>query len=68
MDGVEFPGFPPQLDTASPKTENERLVVADMSSNFVSRKVDVSKYAVIFAGAQKVRQATNSFPTMLTRG
>lgn len=53
VDGVEFPGFPPQLDTASPKTENERLVVADMSSNFVSRKVDVSKYAVIFAGAQK---------------
>lgn len=28
-------------------------VVADMSSNILSRKVDVSKYGVIYAGAQK---------------
>ena len=53
VDGVEFPRFPPQLETAS---EKERLIVADMSSNFLSRTVDVSKYAVIFGGAQKVSQ------------
>ena len=28
-------------------------VVCDMSSNFASRKVDISKYGVVFAGAQK---------------
>lgn len=28
-------------------------LVADMSSNFLSRKVDVSKFGIIFAGAQK---------------
>jgi len=48
VDGVEFPAFPSNLegDDAPP-------IVADMSSNFISRKVDVSKYAVIFGGAQK---------------
>lgn len=50
VDGVEFPAFPRTLE---PSAEGERLVVADMSSNFLSRKVDVSKYAVIFGGAQK---------------
>lgn len=48
VDGVEFPAFPSVL-----AQEKERLVVADMSSNILSRRVDVSKYAVIFAGAQK---------------
>jgi phosphoserine aminotransferase len=48
---VEFPSFPSSLN-AQPDQE-ERLVVADMSSNFLSRQVDVSKYAVIFGGAQK---------------
>lgn len=47
VDGVEFQGFPKCLE------DDDRLVVADMSSNFISRKVDVSKYAVIFGGAQK---------------
>lgn len=51
VDGVEFPGFPKVLETSNP--EEDALVVADMSSNFISRKVDVSKYAVIFGGAQK---------------
>ncbi|OCL09333.1 PLP-dependent transferase [Glonium stellatum] len=48
VDGVEFPAFPSSLegDDAPP-------VVADMSSNFISRKVDVRKYSVIFGGAQK---------------
>ena len=51
VDGVEFPKFPSYLEPQSGDTE--RLVVADMSSNFISRRVDVRKYAVIFGGAQK---------------
>ena len=44
VDGVEFPQFPQVLaDRAATPP-----IVADMSSNFLSRKVDVSKYAVIF--------------------
>jgi phosphoserine aminotransferase len=46
VDGVEFPAFP---DVDSDKYQ----VVADMSSNFLSRKVDVRRYAAIFGGAQK---------------
>lgn len=45
VDGVEFPSFPKSLE------DDERLVVADMSSNFISRQVDVSKYAVIFVSS-----------------
>lgn len=48
VDGVEFPAFPASLEGP-----DAPLVVADMSSNFISRHVDVSKYAVIFGGAQK---------------
>ena len=48
VDGVEFPSFPKSLEAQSQSEEDERLVVADMSSNFISRRVDVSKYAVIF--------------------
>lgn len=51
VDGVEFPGFPQALESTSP--DLDRLVVADMSSNILSRKIDISKYAAIFAGAQK---------------
>jgi len=43
--GVEFP-FVPQV--ASGVT-----LVADMSSNFISKPVDVSKFGLIYAGAQK---------------
>lgn len=56
VDGVEYPNFPKILES-KPGGE-ERLVVADMSSNILSRRVDVSKYGVIFAGAQKVRNET----------
>ncbi|ETN40927.1 phosphoserine transaminase [Cyphellophora europaea CBS 101466] len=54
VDGVEFPAFPKCLD-GNEETEagDERIVVADMSSNFLSRSVDVKKYSVIFGGAQK---------------
>ena len=47
VDGVEFPAFPSSLDGQGYE------VVADMSSNFLSRKVDVRKYSAIFGGAQK---------------
>jgi phosphoserine aminotransferase len=45
IDGVEF-NFAPTVQGGTP-------VVADMSSHILSRAVDVSKYGVIFAGAQK---------------
>lgn len=55
VDGVEFPSFPKCLEAQPEDTvDNDApLVVADMSSNFISRRVDVKKYAVIFGGAQK---------------
>ena len=36
----------------TPETRGVPLV-CDMSSNFLSRKVDVSKYGLIYAGVQK---------------
>ncbi|KAJ5333330.1 Phosphoserine aminotransferase [Penicillium brevicompactum] len=53
VDGVEFQQLPKSLEPQGQDAEDERLVVADLSSNFISRKVDVSKYAVLFGGAQK---------------
>jgi phosphoserine aminotransferase len=41
--GVEFP-FVPQVDAP---------LVADMSSTMLSRRIDVSRFGVIYAGAQK---------------
>ena len=41
VDGVEFPAFLQSVDPNVP-------VVCDMSSNMLSRKVDVSKFAVIY--------------------
>ena len=46
VDGVEFPSFPKILDNDG--SDDDRIVVADMSSNFLSRKIDVRKYGVIF--------------------
>ncbi|PKA62122.1 Phosphoserine aminotransferase, chloroplastic [Apostasia shenzhenica] len=44
--GVEFKDYP--------ETKNQTsILVADMSSNFCSKPVDVSKFGVIYAGAQK---------------
>jgi len=45
IDGVEF--------NFAPTVQGDVPVVADMSSHILSRQVDVSKYGVIFAGAQK---------------
>lgn len=42
--GVEFQGAPDVGDVP---------LIADMSSNFLSKPVDVSKYGMIYAGAQK---------------
>lgn len=50
VDGVEFPAFPKSLEG---EAGDRPFVVSDMSSNFISRKVDVSKYDLIFGGAQK---------------
>lgn len=42
VDGVEFQDTP-----------SGHNLVADMSSNFLSRPIDITKYAAIYAGAQK---------------
>jgi phosphoserine aminotransferase len=44
IQGVEFKGAPDVGDVT---------LVADMSSSFLSKQVDVSKYGLIYAGAQK---------------
>ncbi|KAL6005182.1 Phosphoserine aminotransferase [Asimina triloba] len=44
--GVEFKDYP------TPKSK-DAILVADMSSNFCSKPVDVSRFGVIYAGAQK---------------
>ena len=50
VDGVEFPGFLERVDPQVP-------VVCDMSSNILSREVDVKKFAVIY-----VRSLSPMFP------
>lgn len=42
--GVQFRDFPPMGDAA---------LVADMSSDFLSRPIDVNRFGLIYAGAQK---------------
>ncbi|CEQ39948.1 SPOSA6832_01505 [Sporobolomyces salmonicolor] len=53
VDGVEFGGVGAENAFPFHKFDPEIPVVADMSSNFLSRPVDVSKYGIIYAGAQK---------------
>ncbi|KAK1992694.1 phosphoserine aminotransferase [Colletotrichum falcatum] len=51
VDGVEFPAFPAAL---APKDNGEGpIVVADMSSNILSRRIPVKNFSAIFFGAQK---------------
>ncbi|KAL5614188.1 hypothetical protein BROUX41_000027 [Berkeleyomyces rouxiae] len=52
VDGVEFPGFPAALAPRKDGAEDP-VVVADMSSNILSRRVPVENFSVIFFGAQK---------------
>ncbi|KAH6987819.1 pyridoxal phosphate-dependent transferase [Ilyonectria sp. MPI-CAGE-AT-0026] len=51
VDGVEFPGFPKSLLPGS--DGNGPILVADMFSNILSRKIPVKNFTVIFFGAQK---------------
>ncbi|KAF6157793.1 hypothetical protein GIB67_038261 [Kingdonia uniflora] len=44
--GVEFKNYP------TPENK-DGILIADMSSNFCSKPVDVSKFGIIYAGAQK---------------
>ncbi len=41
--GTQFPVFP----------ETDKILISDMSSDILSRQIDVSKFGIIFAGAQK---------------
>lgn len=51
VDGVEMPKFP---DILKAKADGSGpIVVADMSSNILSRRVPVKNYSLIFFGAQK---------------
>ncbi|WP_318434485.1 3-phosphoserine/phosphohydroxythreonine transaminase [Photobacterium leiognathi] len=43
IDGIEIRDLP----------QTDKPIVADMSSTILSRKIDISKYGVIYAGAQK---------------
>ena len=43
IDGIEISELP----------QTDKPIVADMSSNILSRQIDVSQYGVIYAGAQK---------------
>jgi phosphoserine aminotransferase len=47
VDGVEFPAFPKVLEG------EEKIIVADMSSNILSRRIPVKNFSAIFFGAQK---------------
>lgn len=51
VDGVEFPAFPEILKATDGKPAP--IVVADMSSNILSRKIPFEHYSAIFFGAQK---------------
>jgi phosphoserine aminotransferase len=49
VEGVEFPGFPKCLEPGP----DGPIVVADMSSNILSRKIPIQNFSAIFFGAQK---------------
>jgi len=49
VDGVEFPNFPEVLKG---RGEDDGVVVADMSSNFMSRKINVRDYGIIFVSQE----------------
>jgi phosphoserine aminotransferase len=42
--GTQFQNFP----------ETDKALICDMSSDILSRKIDVAKFGIIFAGAQKI--------------
>jgi phosphoserine aminotransferase len=52
VDGVEF-AIEGEAAFPFDKFDKDVPIVCDMSSNFLSRPVDVAKYGIIYAGAQK---------------
>lgn len=50
VDGVEMPAFPEIL---APNENYIPVVVADMSSNILSRRIPVKNFSLLFFGAQK---------------
>ncbi|KAH9907846.1 phosphoserine aminotransferase [Xylariomycetidae sp. FL2044] len=59
VDGVEFPDFPQSLQPG-PDGKGP-IVVADMSSNILTKKIPIDNFSAIFFGAQK-----NLGPTGIT--
>ncbi|GAA5978495.1 hypothetical protein JCM10908_004378 [Rhodotorula pacifica] len=53
VDGIEFGAHGSETAFPFSHIDTDIPVVCDMSSNFLSRPVDVSKYGIIYAGAQK---------------
>ncbi|SCV69071.1 BQ2448_2091 [Microbotryum intermedium] len=53
VDGVEFPSAGQPNAFPFDRFDEDVPIVCDMSSNFLSRPVDVTKYGIIYAGAQK---------------
>lgn len=53
IQGVEFKDYEDVLRAVRAGAGDDAVLVADMSSHFCSRPVDVSKFGVIYAGAQK---------------
>ncbi|KAG5999475.1 hypothetical protein E4U54_001830 [Claviceps lovelessii] len=57
VDGVEFPGFPACLEPGAGRPDggddDGPIVVADMSSNILSRTIPVRNFSAIYFGAQK---------------
>jgi len=51
VDGVEFPSFPKILEPTG--NDDDPIVVADMSSNILSRRIPIKNFSLIFFGAQK---------------
>lgn len=53
VDGVEFPATGDSGSFPFDHFDPTIPIVCDMSSNFLSRPVDVARYGIIYAGAQK---------------
>jgi len=51
VDGVEFPAFPQSLEPGP--DGKSPVVVADMSSNILTKRIPVKNFSAIFFGAQK---------------
>lgn len=52
INGVEY-HFTPELESVHGAAFKDMPIVADMSSHILSRPIDVSKYGLIYGGAQK---------------